>query len=336
MALANISDAEGAQADLHHGAIVENLERHVGVVDALLQVRHEYEIARLEPAIVQRIVIDVAEHGLGAQSVGRVVGVDELAELVDELLRALLVVGVVLVVDVLDLAQVDAAHLLLVAPFLDVLLELLDQRADLGLVLEPLDVLGAVRVALLQDLDELLAHAVGHGEHAAAYAILVRLVGDVLVVLADVGVELDVLVALQDVDELVEHAQRVAPVLGVHALLEARVVVEVDGDLIEQDLDVHGRTELGGLGDGAQLGDELDLLEAVGALAAARRADLVELVEHLLVRDLLVFGEQLGLLGLRRLHRVGVRLQHALLLLLLRLLLLAQLLVCLCVTLFDY
>ena len=41
VALTNIADSESAQANLNHGAIVQDLQRHVGIVDTLLQVGHE-------------------------------------------------------------------------------------------------------------------------------------------------------------------------------------------------------------------------------------------------------------------------------------------------------
>lgn len=114
MTLLDIADTESAQAHLDHGAVVEDLERYVRVVDALLQVRHEYEIARLEPTIVQRVVVDVTQDGLGAQSIGRVVLVDVLAQTVDCLGALLLVALVVLVVHVFHFFQIDSAHLMLV------------------------------------------------------------------------------------------------------------------------------------------------------------------------------------------------------------------------------
>lgn len=43
---------------------------------------HEHEVAGLVPVVVDGVEIDVAEHGLGAESVGGVLGVDELAKLV--------------------------------------------------------------------------------------------------------------------------------------------------------------------------------------------------------------------------------------------------------------
>lgn len=114
MTLPDVANSESAQANLNHGSIVENLKRDVGVVDAFLQMGHEYEIACLEPAVVQGVVIDVAQDGFSAQTVGRVVRVDELAQTVDRLGTLLLVALVVLVVHVFDFFQVDATHLLFV------------------------------------------------------------------------------------------------------------------------------------------------------------------------------------------------------------------------------
>ncbi len=109
MALLYVTDAEGAQADLYHGAVVEDLERDVRAIDALLQVRHQQEISCVEPPVVNGVVIDVAEHGLGPETVGGVVGVDVLAELVHLLAGELLVVLVVFIVHVLSAFEVDAA-----------------------------------------------------------------------------------------------------------------------------------------------------------------------------------------------------------------------------------
>lgn len=118
--LLDVTDAESAQTNLNHGSVVQDLERDVRVVDALLQVRHEDEIARLEPAVVQRVMVNMAQDGLCAQSVCRVVLVDELAQAVYYLGALLLVALVVFVVHVLDFLQVDATHLLLVFASLDV------------------------------------------------------------------------------------------------------------------------------------------------------------------------------------------------------------------------
>jgi len=43
---------------------------------------HEEEIARLEPAVVQRMVVDMTEDGARADTVGDVLGVDVLTQAV--------------------------------------------------------------------------------------------------------------------------------------------------------------------------------------------------------------------------------------------------------------
>ena len=51
---------------------------------------HEHEVAGLVPVVVDGVEIDVAEHGLGTEAVGRVLGVDELGELVHDVHGGLL------------------------------------------------------------------------------------------------------------------------------------------------------------------------------------------------------------------------------------------------------
>lgn len=55
------------------------------MLDGLLQVRHENEVASLEPVVVKRVMVDVREDGAGTQPVGAVLGVHELAELLHDL-----------------------------------------------------------------------------------------------------------------------------------------------------------------------------------------------------------------------------------------------------------
>ena len=54
------------------------------MLDVVLQVAHEHEVAGLVPAGVQCVVVDVAEDGAGPDAVGAVLGVDELAEAVHD------------------------------------------------------------------------------------------------------------------------------------------------------------------------------------------------------------------------------------------------------------
>ena len=62
-------------------------------MDRVLQMRHEHEITRLEPAVVQRVVVHVAEHGARANAVGAVLGVDVFTQLVDHESTILLLVN---------------------------------------------------------------------------------------------------------------------------------------------------------------------------------------------------------------------------------------------------
>ena len=55
--------AEGAHTELYQGSVVEDLRGDVCQVDGLLEVAHHHEVARLKPAVVQRVVVDVAQHG---------------------------------------------------------------------------------------------------------------------------------------------------------------------------------------------------------------------------------------------------------------------------------
>lgn len=54
------------------------------MLDVVLQVAHEHQITGLVPAGVQRVVVDVAEDGAGTDTVGAILGVDELAETVHD------------------------------------------------------------------------------------------------------------------------------------------------------------------------------------------------------------------------------------------------------------
>lgn len=103
--------SEGADAQLDHGSVVQDLhgkngtksrlfpfssgrvfgglevtDLHggVGVLDVVLQVAHEHQVAGLVPARVEGVVVDVAQDGAGPDTVGAVLGVDELAEAVHD------------------------------------------------------------------------------------------------------------------------------------------------------------------------------------------------------------------------------------------------------------
>lgn len=60
------------------------LHRRVSVLDVVLQVAHQHQVAGLVPARVQSVVVDVAEDGAGTDTVGAILGVNELAETVHD------------------------------------------------------------------------------------------------------------------------------------------------------------------------------------------------------------------------------------------------------------
>jgi len=65
-------------------ALTETLAQHlcwyVGVLNAVLQMRHQHQISSLVPAVMQRMVVDVAEDRSSPNTIRRVFGVDELAQ----------------------------------------------------------------------------------------------------------------------------------------------------------------------------------------------------------------------------------------------------------------
>lgn len=56
----------------------------VSVLDVVLQVAHQHQVTGLIPAGMQRVVVNVAEDGAGADTVGAIFGVDELAEAIHD------------------------------------------------------------------------------------------------------------------------------------------------------------------------------------------------------------------------------------------------------------
>lgn len=60
------------------------LYRWVSVLDVVLQVTHQHQVTCLVPAWVQSMVIYVAEDSTGTDTVGAILGVDELAEAVHD------------------------------------------------------------------------------------------------------------------------------------------------------------------------------------------------------------------------------------------------------------
>lgn len=53
-------------------------------MDVVLQVAHQHQVTGLVPSRVQGVVVDVAEDGAGTDTVGAILGVDELAKAVHD------------------------------------------------------------------------------------------------------------------------------------------------------------------------------------------------------------------------------------------------------------
>lgn len=53
-------------------------------MNVVLEVAHQHQVTGLVPARVQGVVVDVAEDSAGADAVGAVLGIDELAEAVHD------------------------------------------------------------------------------------------------------------------------------------------------------------------------------------------------------------------------------------------------------------
>lgn len=143
--------------------------------------RHQHEVPGLIPVVVDGVVVDVAEDGVRPQSVGAILAVDELAHPVHDVRASLLGrrdfavslldhLGVELEVDVLDPLQVDAAQVSGGGGGLGLeqLLGALQDGDHAGFVFETVHVLVGVGVTAFQNLDELLSHALNHGQEAAA------------------------------------------------------------------------------------------------------------------------------------------------------------------------
>lgn len=77
-------------------------------MDVVLQVAHQHQVPGLVPARVQSVVVDVAEDGAGADTVGAILGVYELAEAVHDH-GAVLPLALLLVLLGLN-SRYDSAH----------------------------------------------------------------------------------------------------------------------------------------------------------------------------------------------------------------------------------
>lgn len=60
------------------------LHRWVSVLDVVLEVAHQHQVAGLVPARVQSVVVDVAEDRAGTDTICAVLGINELAETVHD------------------------------------------------------------------------------------------------------------------------------------------------------------------------------------------------------------------------------------------------------------
>lgn len=60
------------------------LHGRVSVLDVVLQVAHKHQVTGLIPAGVQGVVVNVAEDGTGTDTVGAILGVNELAEAIHD------------------------------------------------------------------------------------------------------------------------------------------------------------------------------------------------------------------------------------------------------------
>lgn len=82
MRVFDVGVTECAQSQMSHGTIVEDLGGRVRVLDGLLQMGHEHQVARLKPVIVQGMVVDVTENCSRAETIRVVLGVHVLAHFV--------------------------------------------------------------------------------------------------------------------------------------------------------------------------------------------------------------------------------------------------------------
>mmetsp|Transcript_31352 Transcript_31352/g.67596 ORF Transcript_31352/g.67596 Transcript_31352/m.67596 type:complete len:342 (-) Transcript_31352:988-2013(-) len=80
---------EGAQSNLGHRPVEEDLGRNVHVVDRVLQVGHQQQVPRRVKVVVDRLVEDVTQHGPGLCPLVRIL-VDEEDKVLDQLEEVLL------------------------------------------------------------------------------------------------------------------------------------------------------------------------------------------------------------------------------------------------------
>lgn len=120
------------------------------MVDVLLQMTHEKQITRLEPVVVQCMMVDVRKDCTRTQSVSVVLCVDESAQflhnidtgdgvLIDFVVLLLQHVRIEFVVQVVDLAQVHAADFCFAANAFNVLQHLLNNGCHSHFILQPVN-----------------------------------------------------------------------------------------------------------------------------------------------------------------------------------------------------
>lgn len=83
LAFGNVAETERRETELHDGAVVEDLGRHVGLRDGILQVRHQEQVARLVIPSASGVVENVAQDRTRAQE-GRVRVVNGHAQQADQ------------------------------------------------------------------------------------------------------------------------------------------------------------------------------------------------------------------------------------------------------------
>ena len=88
MSIFHLSHSESTETELHHCSVVDDLSSDISVVNRLLQVAHEHQIASLEPFVVKGKVVDIVKDCLRSDSLRLIVGVDVLAELFNKLLAS--------------------------------------------------------------------------------------------------------------------------------------------------------------------------------------------------------------------------------------------------------
>jgi hypothetical protein len=85
LGLEDQTSTESAKSDLNKGSVIQDLGADVGTVDSLLEMGHEKHVTSLVELVVKGVVVDVREHGTGAEDGSGIVLVEVGAEGVEEL-----------------------------------------------------------------------------------------------------------------------------------------------------------------------------------------------------------------------------------------------------------